>query len=59
MSPQKKKLLVSSSGFSLLLDIVYKKKNMRTKRTVEKDVKDHRITVRFSSQGAPFNLTKF
>ena len=43
----------------LLFDKVHEKTKEHKSITVQKDVKEHRITVRFSSQGAPFNLTKF
>ena len=43
----------------LLFDIVHEQTKEHKSITVQKDVKEHRITVRFSSQGAPFNLTNF
>ena len=43
----------------LLFDVVHEKTKEHKSITVQKDVKEQRITVRFSSQGAPFNLTKF
>ena len=49
----------SSSSSSLLFDIVHEKTKEHKSITVQKDVKEHQITVRFLSQGAPFNLTKF
>ena len=36
----------------LLFDIVYEKTKEHKSITIQKDVKEHRITVRFSSHGA-------
>ena len=51
--------ICSSCSCRLLFDIVHEKKKEHKSITVQKDVKEHQITFRFSSQGAPFNLTKF
>ena len=56
---RKAKSSSSSSSSSLLFDIVHEKKGEHKSITVQKDVKEHRITVTFSSQGAPFNSIKF
>ena len=40
----------------LLFDIVHEKTKEHKSITVQKDVKEHRITVRFSSQGATMQI---